>query len=108
MELSRGVGEVWYAGGSSHGVDGLRLFACGADLPRVYLQRATAKAYKSKRHGSEPTAHSGNGEGLRAIYSNQSAQRSDQRCLKRLAREQRDSAKVLVEELVKLASALSR
>ena len=84
------------------------MFACGADLPRVYLQRATAKAYKAKRHGSEPTAHSGNGEGLRAIYSNQSAQRSDQRCLKRLAREQRDSAKVLVEELVKLASALSR
>ena len=58
MELSRGVGEVWYAGGSSHGVDGLRLFACGADLPRVYLQRATAKAYKAKRHGSEPTARS--------------------------------------------------
>ena len=32
MELSRGVGEVWYAGGSSHGVDGLRLFASPVGL----------------------------------------------------------------------------
>ena len=54
MELSRGVGEVWYAGGSSHGVDGLRLFASpvGLDLPRaVYLQRrrglqSSERAYK--------------------------------------------------------------
>ena len=75
MELSRGVGEVWYAGGSSHGVDGLRLFACGADLPRVYLQRRRRR----------PTKQSATGASLERAYNQieqPDGQRSDQDIMK--------------------------
>ena len=40
--------------------------ACGADLPRACTY-GDGEGLQAKRHGSEPTAHSGNGEAYKQI-----------------------------------------